>query len=60
MSAGDRCEAPVTARTRSGWVKFMKCSELLYGRRSPLKLIGDVYKSYVGPTMLYGSEAWCL
>ena len=38
----------------------MECSELLYGRRFPLKLKGAVYKSYVRPTILCGSEAWWL
>ena len=27
-----------------------------YGRRFPLKLKGTVYKSYVRPAILYGSE----
>ena len=60
MSAGGGCEAAVIVRTRCGWVKFRECSELLYGRRFHLKLKGAVYKSYVRPTMLYGSEEWCL
>ena len=58
MSAGGGCE-DVTARTRCGWVKFRKCGELLYGRRFPLRLKGAVYKRYIGPAMLYGSDAWC-
>ena len=53
-------EAPVTARTRCGWAKLRECSELLCGRRFPIKLKGTVYKSYVRPAILYGSEAWCL
>ena len=60
VSAGGGCEAAVTARTRCGWVKFMECGELLYGRRFPLRLKGAVYKSYVTPAILYGSEAWCM
>ena len=32
---------------------------MLYGRRFPLKLKGAVYKCYVRPSKLYGSEAWC-
>ena len=28
--------------------------------RLPLRLKGVVYESYVGPAILYGSEAWCL
>ena len=39
---------------------FREFGELLYGRRFPLRLKGAVYKSYVRPAMLYGSEAWCL
>ena len=32
---------------------------MLYGR-FPLKLKGAVYRSYVRPEILHGSEAWCL
>ena len=60
MSAGGGCEAAVTAGTRRGRVKFRECSELLYGRRFPLKLKWAVHKSYTRPAILYGSEAWCL
>ena len=60
VSAGGGCEAAVTSRTRCGWVKFRECGELLYGRRFSLRLKGALYKSYVRPAMLYGSEAWCL
>ena len=49
----------MTARTRCGWAKLRECGELLYGR-FPLMLKGAVYKSYVRPAILYGSEAWCL
>ena len=38
----------------------MACSELLYGRGFPLKLKEAIYKSYVRPSILYGSEARCL
>ena len=33
---------------------------MLYGRRFHLRLNGAVYRSYVRPTILYGSETWCL
>ena len=33
---------------------------MLYGRRFPLRLKEAVNKGYVRPTILYGSEAWCL
>ena len=60
VSAGGGCEVGVTARTRCGWVKYRECGKLLYGRRFPLRLKGAVYKSYVRPAILYGSDAWCL
>ena len=59
VSAGGGREATVTARTRCGWVKFMECSELLYGRRFPRRLKGVVYGSYIRSAMLYGCETWC-
>ena len=40
VSAGGGCVAAVTVRTRCGWVKFRECSDLLYGRRFPLRLKG--------------------
>ena len=42
------------------WVKISECSEFFYGMRFPLRLKGAVYRSYVRPEILYGSEAWCL
>ena len=60
VRAGGGCEAAVNIKTRCGWVKFRECGELLYGRRSSLKLKGSVYKISVRPAMLYGSEAQCL
>ena len=59
MSAGGGCEAVVTTRARCAWVKYRECGELLYCR-FPLRLKGAVHRSYVGPAILYGSEAWCL
>ena len=47
-------------RTRCGLVKIRECGELLYGMRFPLKLKEAIYRSYVRPVILYGSEAWCL
>ena len=60
VNAGGECEAAVTARTRCGWVEHRECGELLYGRRFTLRLKGAVYKSYVRPATLYGSQACCL
>ena len=38
----------------------MEYSDLLYGRRFPLRLKSTVYRSNVRPVMLYSSETWCL
>ena len=60
VSADGECEAAVTAIRRCGWIKFMKCGKLLYGRSFPLRLKGFLYVSYVRSGILYGNEAWCL
>ena len=60
VSACGCCEAAVTVRTRCEWVKFRECAELLYGRRFSLRLKGAVYRSYLRPAILHGSEALCL
>ena len=60
VSAGGGCDAAVTARKRCGWVKPMVCGKLLCGRIFPLKLKVAVYKSYVRPAIMCGSETWCL
>ena len=56
VSAGGGYEVAVTARTRYGWCRFRECGELLYCRIFPLKLKGAVYKRYLRPAFLYGSE----
>ena len=33
VSAGGGCKVAVTVKTRTRWVKFMECGELLYGKR---------------------------
>ena len=47
----------MTGRIRCGWVKFRECGELLYDKSFPLKLKIAVYKTYVMPAILNGSEA---
>ena len=37
MNASGRCEAPVIARARIGWVKFKECRELLNSKRMLLR-----------------------
>ena len=46
--------------TRCGWVKFMVCGAILYGKRFPLWLKGFVSKSYIRSAILHGNKAWCL
>ena len=49
----------MTARTRCGWATFGECGELLHGR-FPLKQKWAVYRSYVRPSIVHGSETWCM
>ena len=60
LNASAGCEAAVTARVRTGWVRFRECEELLLGNRFPLKMKGNVYRCCVRSAILYGSETWCL
>ena len=52
VSAGGSCVVAVTTRTRCGWVMFMDCGELLYGRRFFLELTVAASNSYVRPAFL--------
>ena len=56
VNSGGGCEAAVTARKNCWWVEFWEYSELLYGKRFPLRLKGAVYKSCVRSAILYGSK----
>ena len=60
LNASDGSEAPVTARTRIGWIKCRECDELFYGRKFSLKMKGWIYRSCVRSAIMYGSETWCL
>ena len=60
VSAGGGCEAAVTPRTKCGWIKLKGRGKFLHSRKFPLNLKEVVYKSYVRPAILHGSEAWCL
>ena len=59
LRIGGGCVAAVTTRTICGWVKFMECGELLYGR-FPLRQKEAVYMSYVRSMILFGRGIWCL
>ena len=39
VKAGGRCDPAMTVGRRCGWVKIRYCGELLYAKRSPLKLM---------------------
>ena len=60
MNARGGCKAGVTARARTGWVKFKECRELQNSKRFSLKTKEMVYRSCVRLVMLYGSETWYL
>ena len=60
MNASGGCEAAVTARVRTGWVKFKECGELLNSKRFSLKMKGMIYRKCVRSAMLFGSQTWCL
>ena len=55
LNASGGCEAAVTARVRTGCVRFRECGELLLGNRFPLKTKDKVYRC-VRSAILYGSE----
>ena len=60
LNASGSCEAAVTARVGTGWVRFRECKELLLGNRFPLRMKGKVYHCCTRSAILYGSEAWRL
>ena len=56
LNASGESEASVTAKTRTGSIKFRIREELLYWRKFSLKMKGRIYQSCVRSAMLYGSE----
>ena len=40
LNASGGCEAEVTARLRTGWVRFRECGELQLGNKFPSKMKG--------------------
>ena len=56
LDASVGSEAAVTARTRTRWMKFRECGELLYGRKFSLKMNERIYQSCERFAMLYGSK----
>ena len=60
LNSSGGCEATVTARVRTGWVRFRECGELLLRNRFPLRIKGKVYHCCIRSAILYGSKAWSL
>ena len=60
VNASGGYEAAVTARARTGWVKFKECRNLLNSRKFSHMMKGMIYRSCVISAMLYGSETRCL
>ena len=59
VSGGGENEAVENAKMGvSVCLKPRECGELLYDRRFSIKLKGAVYRSYLRPAILHGSEAW--
>ena len=52
--------ANVTARTICCLINIREYGELLCEMRFPLNLKEAVYMSQVRPSILHGSDAWCL
>ena len=55
VSNDGRCEEEVR-RIQAGWMSWRKVYGVLCDRKLSAKIKGKMYKSVVGPTMLYGME----
>ena len=60
LNASGGCEAAVTARVRTDWVRFRKCEKLLLGSRFPLKMKSKAYHCCIRSPTQGGSKTWCL
>ena len=56
VSNDGRCEEEVRRRIQEEWMTWRKVSGVLCDRKLSAKVKGKMYKSVVGPTMLYGME----
>ena len=48
----------ITQRVSAAWGNWNRCSGVLCDKRMPVKLNGEVYKTVVRSTRLYGAETW--
>ena len=53
-------DAEVTHRVQSGWKNWKRVSVVLCDRRMNVKIKGKVYRTVVGPALMYGAETWAL
>ena len=54
FSSDRRCEEEVRRRIQAGWMSWKKASAVLCDRKLSTRVKGKMYKSVVGPAMLYG------
>ena len=51
-------DASIVTRVRSAWGKFRQLLPLLTSKGLSLTTRGSIYKTYIRPVLLYGSECW--
>ena len=56
VSSDGRCEEEVRRRIQAGWMSWKKVSGVLCDRKLSARVKGKMYKSVVGPAMLYRME----
>jgi hypothetical protein len=48
----------VSHRIKARWLKWRQTSGVLCDPRVPLKLKDKLYRTVIGPAMLYGAKCW--
>ena len=56
MQENGSSDNEVNKRIQAGWANLSRMTGLLCDRRVPVKVKGKLYKSVVGPAMMYGME----
>ena len=56
VSSNGRCKEELRRRIQARWMSWRKVSGALCDRKLSAKVKGKMYKSVVGPTILYGME----
>ena len=60
IEATGGCGADVDNRVRSAWNSWRGLSGVICDKKVPVKLTNKLYKTVIGPTLIYGSECWAL